>query len=230
MSFDIDSSWAEYVKLMGERPESFINSDQIHIVKDEEVVRKFCKETGKKIGVVYKSDYNIFLVDLIRAENGNLYTFERLLPAVKKGSVVMLTSYNGKFLLLNQYRHALRDYQYSFPRGFGTDGVGVEDNVRKELIEETGGIVEDFIKLGTVVADSGLSGNKVSVYACIVSRVSLQDQHEGIKEFIEVTQEEFGQMVIEGKITDGFTLSAYSLYCIMKGSSGVTGQKLSGIL
>lgn len=230
MSFDIDSSWGEYVKLMEDRPESFINSDQIHIVKEEEVVRKFCKETGKKIGVVYKSDYNIFLVDLIRAENGNLYTFERLLPAVLRGAVVTLTIYNGKFLLLNQYRHALREYQYSFPRGFGTDGVDSEDNARKELKEETGGLVEDIVKLGTVVADSGLSGNKVAVYACIISGVSLQYHHEGIKDFIEVTQEELEQLVIDGKITDGFTLSAYSLYCIMKGSSGVTGQKLRGIL
>lgn len=230
MIFDIESSWEDYVKLMEERPEDFINSDQICIVKEEEVVKRFFKETGKQVGVVYKSEYNIFVVDLIRSESGNLYTYERLLPAVKKGSVVMLTNYNGKFLLLNQYRHALRDYQYSFPRGFGTDGVGVEDNVRKELIEETGGIVEDFIKLGTVVADSGLSGNKVSVYACIVSGVSLQDQHEGIKEFIEVTQEEFGQMVIEVKITDGFSLAAYSLFCSMQGSIGEDGKKLRELL
>ena len=230
MSFDIESSWEDYVKLMEERPESFINSDQIYIVKEEEVVKRFFKETGKKVGVVYRSEYNIFLVDLIRSESGNLYTYERLLPTVKKGAVVMLTSYNGKFLLLNQYRHALREYQYSFPRGFGTDGVDVEDNARKELKEETGGLVEDFIKLGTIVADSGLSGNKVSVYACMISGISLQYQYEGIKEFIEVTQEELEQMIIEGKITDGFTLSAYSLFCSMKGSSGVTGKKLRALL
>lgn len=230
MIFDIDSSWNNYVKLMEERPEEFINSDQICIVKEEEVVKRFFKDTGKQVGVVYKSAYNIFSVDLIRSESGNLYTYERLMPTVKKGSVVMLTSYNGKFLLLNQYRHALRDYQYSFPRGFGTDGVGVEDNVRKELTEETGGLVEDFIKIGTVVADSGLSGNKVSVYDCIVSGVSLQDNHEGIKEFIEVTQEEFGQMIIDGKINVGFTLAAYSLFCSMKGSSAVNGQKLRNLL
>ena len=230
MSFDIESSWEDYVKLMEERPESFINSDQIYIVKEEEVVKRFFKETGKKVGVVYRSEYNIFLVDLIRSESGNFYTFERLLPAVLRGAVVTLTIYNGKFLLLNQYRHSLREYQYSFPRGFGTDGVDSEDNARKELKEETGGLVEDIVKLGTIVADSGLSGNKVSVYACIISGVSLQYHHEGIKEFIEVTQEELEQMVIEGKITDGFTLSAYSLYCIMKGSSGVTGKKLRGLL
>ena len=50
---------------------------------------------------------------------------------------VCVPVFEGRFVLLRQYRHAIREFQYGFPRGFGEAGVSVEENVREEIQEET---------------------------------------------------------------------------------------------
>ena len=66
--------------------------------------------------------------------------------------------------------------------------------------------------LGIVVADSGLCGNVVDVFFCTVDHVEEKQGYEGIQSVIMLNQEEMDQWIRDGKITDGFTLSAYSLY------------------
>ena len=72
--WDMNDRWEKYIKLMKERPELFCSSKMIEIVTDEKVVRDYEQETGKKIGVLYDSPYNILVVDLICSEKGTNYT------------------------------------------------------------------------------------------------------------------------------------------------------------
>ena len=106
--------WNTYEKLRKERPELFAESTQIPIVTDKETVDTFVRETGQKVGVMYSSEYHYLLVDLIRNPDGKLYTYERILPVVPSGAAVAVTIQNGLFVLLRQYRHAIRTSQYSF--------------------------------------------------------------------------------------------------------------------
>ena len=130
---ETESSWQEYVALMTERPELFREEGWLTIEKDPEVIRRYEQKSGKRIGVVYKSEYHMMVVDLIKGENGTHFCYERLLPMVEKGAIVSVPVFDGKFVLLRQYRHAIREFQYGFPRGFGEAGVSVEENVRKEI-------------------------------------------------------------------------------------------------
>ena len=72
------------------------------------------------------------VVDVVRAKNGSLFAYERLMNRVMRGAVVIVPYYNGKYILLRQYRHALREYQYGFPRGFGEEGMSAKENAGKE--------------------------------------------------------------------------------------------------
>ena len=202
----------KYFELMKERPEQFRPSDMICIETDLDRIQNYERETGKKIGVIYRSAYNIFVVDLIRTNNGTYYTYERLLPAVKVGAVVALVMCQNRFVLLKQYRHAIRDFQYAFPRGYGEEGVNAEENVRKEIQEEIGATVIGTEYLGTVVADSGLCGNAVSVFICEVENVIEKYGYEGIESMVMLEEEELAAWIQNGDITDGFSLAAYGLY------------------
>ena len=203
-------AWERYKELVKERPEMFVNSGTIHIVMDEFIVEEFERETGRTIGVCYESPYNIMVVDLVYEVEGKYFAYERLLPAVSKGAVVCIPKYNQKYVLLKQYRHALRDYQYSFPRGYAEKNLSTLENVQKELNEEINAhvISSDFI--GTVVADSGINGNKVEIYLCEIDSYKKANNYEGITEIIEVSFQELTTLVRENKISDGFTLSAYA--------------------
>lgn len=104
---------------------------------------------------MYSSEYHYLLVDLIRNPDGKLYTYERILPVVPSGAAMAVTIQNGLFVLLRQYRHAIRTSQYSFPRGFGKGTLTVR-KCQKEVHEEIGATVIKCEYLGEVVADSGL--------------------------------------------------------------------------
>lgn len=207
------NEWTAYIQLKKERPKEFLENPYFPIVMDPEIIENYVRETGKKIGVVYASKYNLLVVDLIQSKNGSFYTYERLLPAVEHGAIVILASYKNKIVLMRQYRHSLHDYQYAFPRGFGENGISVEENLRKELREELGAIVKSYSHLGAVVADSGVSDNLVDVYKCELSSLEEQVGHEGIDSICLLSKKEMETWIREGIIQDGFTLSAWALYC-----------------
>ncbi len=202
------TAWDRYEALMVQRPEAFRNTGEIHIVTDRAIVEEYESRTGNVIGVRYESPYRLLVVDLVWEREGEYFPYERILPAVERGAVVCVPVYQEQYLLLRQYRHALRDYQYAFPRGFAEPGLDGARNAEKELDEELGAVTEKLELLGTVVADSGLSGTQVSVWRCKVRSYRKKQNYEGITDTLCVSAEELRQMICRGQITDGFTLAA----------------------
>lgn len=209
------TSIERYQRLIAERPEEFIQSDKglIRIVTDTDVLQQWQNEhPDKVIGVVYESKYHLMVVDLIDAGGCNYYTYERILEQNPGAAVILPITDDGKIVLLKQFRHAMREEQLALPRGFGTKKMTAEENARKEAGEEIGADDESPVELGTVVANSGLSGVRVKVFLFRVHDYRTVYGKEGIVECDAYTEEEFKNLIKEGRITDGFTLSAWSLY------------------
>ena len=203
--------WKDYLRLTRERPECFQQDERLSIVLDEETVREFVSRTGKKIGVAYRSPYNLMVVDLVRDPAGKVFAYERLLPAVAKGAVVTVPVCEEHYALLRQFRHAIRREQYAFPRGFGEEGLSAEENAAKELEEELGARVLSVRTLGSVAADSGISSTSVVVVACEIDRTVLKKDYEGIQDVVLLSKEDLTRWIVSGRIDDGFTLSAWAL-------------------
>lgn len=210
----------EYFDLMENRPDLFRDSELIPIEKDIETIRRFSAQTGKKIGVLYHSQYNMLITDLITPANGSPYVYERIVPHAE-GGVVAVAKYQGKFVLLKQFRHSFRDFQYCFVRGYGEQGISAEENAAKELSEEIEGVVNRCIFLGKLTADSGLSSGITSVYLCEVQSAARKIGFEGIQDIILLDEQELVHWIESGKINDGFTLSAYTLYCAYVNRNGM---------
>lgn len=178
---------------------------QDRIVRDQELY-------GRKYGVVYSSPYNTLVVDPIE-DGAHYYPYERIIPTSMKDGVVLLTMRKGKFVLIKQLRHAIRRMQLCCPRGFGEVGIETVENAKKELLEELGAAVtEEPIKLGTVTGDSGLLGGEATVYLMKIEKYHFI-QEEGIREILELTPAELNEKIKSGEIDDGYTLSAFALYC-----------------
>jgi ADP-ribose pyrophosphatase len=105
----------------------------------------------------------------------------------------------------------MRGYQLCFPRGYGEAGISSEENARKEIEEELGAKILKLERLGQVVADSGLNGNKVDVYYCEIGQPCLKEGYEGIRKLEYYTAEELAESIKVEGINDGFTLSALGL-------------------
>jgi ADP-ribose pyrophosphatase len=206
------AEWKEYRELMMNRPELFQNSGLIDIVTDWDIAGRYGVAHGRKIGVIYKSPYQMLVVDVISDPKGGYSTYERIVPTVPRGSVVVFATIGTGVVLLKQYRHALRDYEYSLPRGYAEKDLSAQENARKEVREELGAEVLSIKPLGTVVADSGLSGGEASVFRCAIGSYEVRTGYEGIENIVLLEIEEFEDWIRKGRIKDGFTLAAYSLY------------------
>lgn len=208
------STIANYMELMTQRPHLF-TSHTLEIQKDPALLQEYVEKTGTLLGVVYRSRYHTMLVDLVRGEDGTFFPYERIVQTSIGKSVVLVPIYEEKFILLRQYRHALQETQLAFPRGFGEDHLTAEENAAQELKEELGARWTSLHPLGDVVADSGLSSNRASVFYGNITPPTLETE-EGIQELLSVTHQEMVKLIRESAINDGFTLSAFSLYCQKK--------------
>lgn len=179
--------------------------------KRKEIVRN--RELFKHAyGVVYKSPFHTLVVDPIEGGSAGFYPYERIVPTAMKNGVVLLVLHQGKFVLLRQFRHAIRKAQLCCPRGFGEAGVDTAENAKKELQEELGAIcAEAPVELGTVTGDSGLSWGSATVYLMKIDRYG-KGKTEGIREIVEVTPEEMSRKIARGEIHDGYTLAALAMY------------------
>ncbi|MBL4932760.1 NUDIX hydrolase [Clostridium paridis] len=212
----------EYIELWKNRPDMFKEYINMIIIEpNKNGIKEIIKyETifNKNIGVVYKSDYNMMVVDLIRNIEGKYSTYERLMPTVREGAVVVVPVYKGKFILLNQFRHAIRQKQLAFPRGYGDmdkngNEIDTENNAIKEIKEELEAeIIDKPQKLGSIIADSGISANKVMVYTVNIAKYKEKFGYEGIENIQLKTEEELIYSIKNGEINDGYTLAAYMLY------------------
>lgn len=205
-----------YFELLVERPEEFVGSEQGKIVKDRALMEELAQESGRPLGVVYESPFHIVVVDLLKTPDERFLFYERVLNTVQGPAVVIVPIYQGRFVLLHQYRHALQGMQYAFPRGFGEPGLSAEENARKELREELGCEAKSVTCLSKVVADSGLCGQEVQVCAVMVDAFETRKDYEGIVETVLLDAEQMHQWIKDVRINDSFTISAFCMWEIVK--------------
>lgn len=213
---DLRKSIAEYLDFINKISFQYKTDEVLELITDSDELMNYCQKNNKRIGIVNRTEFNIHLIDLVKNSNGELFLYERIVKAVQGNSVVIMPFHNDKIILLKQFRHALGDYQYALPRGFGEINLSPEENARKEIREELGCESESYVFLGNVVADSGLCGEKVCVFKCCVNNLNIREQYENIVSYVEATEQEFAEMVKNGMINDGFTLSAFTLHNLKK--------------
>lgn len=187
------------------------------VIRQEEV-------THGEFGLIYQSQYNILLADPIVATNPGkrdlrpFFPYERVLPTAGNG-VVMATIHQGKFVLLKQYRHALRRYQLCLPRGFSEPGADGRENVLRELSEELHAVpLKEPCFLGTIAPDSGLTSRVTEVYQVSIETYR-QTHQEGIEETVEVDAAELSRLIKTGAIDDGYTIGAFALWQLSNASA-----------
>lgn len=201
-----------YIDYIKEHGVPYLHSDMLKIITDYDVLVDYAERNNKDIGFIYQSGYNTFVVDLVENASGELFTYERIIKTNMGNSVVIVPVKDDKYVLLKQFRHALGDYQIAFPRGYGEDGLSIEENARKELSEELNTTASFVNHIGTVVADSGICGERVNVVLCRIDEIVVDGVYEEIKEYMLLTEEEIDGFIASGVIQDGFTISAWSIY------------------
>ena len=203
---------SRYLDCLKEHSFTYKDNDSLELVQERDTIVNYRRNHPGRPGIVYSSQYHSFVVDLVRTKDGSLHQCERLEKTNRGNSVVIIPVYDNKYILIRQFRHAMGDYQWCFPRGFGEPDISPEENAIKETKEEINCNVTRAVHLGVTVADSGICGEETHVYLCYIDKPSIKQHYENIVSLIEVTEQEIEKMIAEGQINDGYTLAAIILY------------------
>lgn len=217
----------KYNSMIKEKPSLFNNKGALfQILLDEEDIhswqsgkrRKLAEknkpENWAEIGIVFDDPFVVIFRDLVEfadgSRNGYIRLYNRAYLEGGAAGVAMLPEMNGKLLLMHQFRHATRSWHWEVPRGFGEPGVQAEDQARAEIEEEISGEIAELTNLGLYFNNTGLEGNPIYLFLAKMSSVGEPKLKLGVDKFIWVSVTELEQMIADGKITDGFTIGAYT--------------------
>ncbi|WKZ38716.1 MAG: NUDIX hydrolase [Anaerolineales bacterium] len=181
--------------------------------RQKELASKNLPQNWADIGVVFHDPYFFVVRDLVQFPNGRLNGYCRVLSEANLSGghgAVVLPEYEGKVMLLHQYRHPTRKWHYEVPRGYGELNTPAEENARKEVEEETGGTIEKLVNLGEFYNNTGFEGGAVSLFYAKLSSIGQPNEDEGIESFVWLTVKELEEWIANEKITDGFTIAAYT--------------------
>jgi len=140
-------------------------------------------------------------------------------------SVAIWIDKNNNITLIKNYRHGLDKISWEIPRWWAEQGLSWEENALKEFQEEIGILdnPKEIKKLWKVAPDDGIIGWYLDLVLLKYEDFSKYDvwwekdgSYEDIYEVKYFSMKDFEQMIKDGTITDGYTISAYAYLVINK--------------
>ena len=141
---------------------------EIELVLEPKKMKEIEQLTGRKVGIVDKDPYFIWLNDAVRFPSGKYGVYGRILWEKSlqgpPGVAVLPVLADQTIALIRTYRHATRSWEYELPRGGVELGEKLVDVAKRELLEETGLLASELKLLGKFYPDSGMTNTLAFVY------------------------------------------------------------------
>lgn len=150
----------------------------------------------------------------------NLTEFRVLNPAGKPGiygkvhfknlaiGIVAIDS-SDQIVLVGQYRFPIDKYSWELPEGGGALGTDPLDSAKRELLEETGLVAENWSEILRMHLSNSVSDELAIIYlAESLTQHEAQPEETEQLEIKKIPFEEAFEMVMKGEITDSMSVAA----------------------
>lgn len=162
------------------------------------------------LGILCEDEWYVVIRDLVKFPSGKMAPYIRMIS--KKAelentpSCYILPYDNKKVFLQEEFRHPLRKWIWTTPRGFGEKGLSDIENAAKELREETGYVAETLTRI------ENKHRTDVALFLAKVDsqkNATRNDPDEAIKGNVWLTIPEFADWINDGRIDDSYSLKFY---------------------
>lgn len=129
---------------------------------------------------------------------------------------------DGRWLLVEQYRHPARERLLEIPAGTREPGETPEVTAHRELREETGYDADSLVRIGGAWMAPGFTSEFIDFYLATGLRESplSTGDEEDLSAPIPYTREAIEEAVAAGEIEDAKTLVALQLYALHERVAG----------
>ena len=157
--------------------------------------------------IIYEGRIFTVTRDIAKLSNGA----ERQRDVVHhNGGVVILAEKGTKILMVRQFRYPTQEALYELPAGkLDKNGEDKIAAAKRELLEETGHIAENWENMGFIYPSPGFCDEKLYLYKASNLTFDKQQPDENeIIDFFEIELEEVFEMIKNGGIKDAKTICA----------------------
>lgn len=218
--FSHQDAMARYFELIARHPELGRNAPDadIQILTDPQLIQQACDAAHAaraarnldvddlRVGVLASDPYMTIIRDPVRFGNGSLGLYNRIF---ENRSVAVLPLIGDRAVVIRIFRHGLRQWSLEFPRGGVESGETSEESVRREVREEIGGNVLELLDTGEFTPGGSVLAIRARLYVARIDQVRALDRAESIHEATAVTVHELEEMLRNGQIIDGFSISLF---------------------
>lgn len=132
----------------------------------------------------------------------------------KNPAVLIIPKIGNKFVLVEQYRHAVKQKSIEFPQGHVEENENILIAAKRELKEETGITSKKISNIGSTWL---APGHNTQIYYhflaenCKIGKADHEKSEEDIK-IISLSQKEIEKFIDSNVIKDSPTITAYYLF------------------
>lgn len=163
------------------------------------------EEKTLKKNVIFRGQVLSLRVDEVKLSNGYVCTRE---VVEQRGAVcVAPINDNNELIFVKQYRYPISSVTLELPAG-KLEGENPDplQHAKRELLEETGIIGENYFSLGSFHPSQAVSTDKLYLFGCKVQKMvkPTPDENE-ILEICNISMDKALNMVLNGEIMDAKT-------------------------
>lgn len=118
-----------------------------------------------------------FRLDKCELSNGNLLD-ATVLELSTWANIIAVTK-DQKVVLIQQYRHGIREVLWEIPGGVVEDGEAPMNGVKRELLEETGYTASEFIQVGKIYPNPSFQTNTMYCYLALNAEKVAEQRLDG---------------------------------------------------
>jgi 8-oxo-dGTP pyrophosphatase MutT (NUDIX family) len=169
---------------------------------------------------VYRNHWMLLREDEILRSNGEKGIYG---VVEKNDAAIILPIDQGRVWLVEQFRYTIQERALELPQGgWEMEVEDPEELARGELKEEMGLHAANMTLLGTLWIAYGFVKQKQHVFLAtgLTQTEKEPDPEEHDLVIRSVPVEEFEQMMLDGRVRDNCTLSAWGLYLLWKARQG----------